>query len=803
MLRNYLKIAFRNLWKNKTYASINILGLAVAFSAAILLFLTAHFELSFDGFQENKYHIFKVYRKVIKPDKEEVGTALPEPFLPALRADFPNEVKHATRIRDGQTQIVLGNKTIIESVNFVDADFLKMFSFKLLKGNRNTALNDLRNVVLNQTIAERVFGSQDPIGKTLNLNLGGQVQGFMVAGVTEKAPDNSTIENAIMLRFEADPEYQNTKGRWENQYHDVYLQLADNVSSGAFEKRLKTFTAKYYAKDIKQLKSEGAKPDERGEVISARLLALADEHFAAKIGSQAIAKTYPIVLLVICGLVLLIACINFVNLSIARSLSRAKEVGMRKALGALKGQIVGQFWGEALLICVVASVLGCGLAALAMPQYNALFRSQLTFKYLQNPMVVGMLILAFVVITFVAGGYPAWLVARFNTVEVLKGKIKASGRSGGLRNALILVQFSIAALLIIGTLVVWKQIDFMRNKPLGFNEAQVVSIPVSGEIKGERVLEMMRNKLANQPAVLSLTGSDINIGRGKDGSGFKSVFGFLMQGKTYSTNGLNVDYDYIKTLGMKLVQGRDFSRAFADKGNSVVINQTMAKQLGFKNPVGQRIALDSNPTIVGVVEDYHFESLKNKIDAMTFFLQSDFGIHYIFVKIAPENSVETMALLEKTYQGISPNSAFLGSFLDENTDNQYRREERIAKIFVSAATLAILLSCLGLFAISLLLVQQRVKEIGIRKVLGASVVSVMTLLSKDFLKLVLVAVVIASPVAYYLMNKWLADFAYRTEISWLIFAATGALLATIAFLTVGYQAIRAALMNPVESLKTE
>ncbi len=803
MLRNYLKIAFRNLWKNKTYASINILGLAVAFASAMLLFLTAHFELSFDDFQENKDHIFKVYRKVIKPDKIALGTTLPEPFLPALRADFPTKIKYATRIRDGRVQIVIGNKTIDESLNFVDADFFKMFSFKLLKGNRNTALNDLRSVVINQEIAQKIFGQKDPIGQTINLNLGGQIQGFIVSGVTEKAPDNSTIENAVMLRFEMDPEYQKMKGNWNAQYHDVYLQLTDNVNATTFEKQLKNFTVKYYAKEIGQLKSEGAKPDERNEVISTRLLSLTEEHFTEKIGSQAIAKSYPVMLLIICGFVVLIACINFVNLSIARSLTRAKEVGMRKALGALKSQVVGQFWGEALLICTVAFVLACAVAALLMPQYNALFRSQLSFEYFKNPVIVAILALAFVVITLVAGGYPAWLVARFNTVEVLKGKIRVSGQSGGIRNTLIVVQFSIAALLVIGTLVVWNQIEFMRNKPLGFNEAQVVSIPVGGEVSGERTLEMMRNKLANQPNILSLTGSDINLGRGKDGSGYKSVFGFLMNEKNYTTNGLNVDYDYIKTLDMKLLQGRDFSKSFADKNNSIVINQTMAKQLGFKNPIGQQIPLDSSKTIVGVVADYHFESLKNKIEAMTFFLQSDFGINYIFVKIAPNNSVQTMALLEKTYKKISPKSEFLGSFLDENTNNQYRKEERISKIFVSAASLAILLSCLGLFAISLMMVQQRVKEIGVRKVLGASVGSVVRLLSKDFLKLVLMSVIIASPVAYYFMDLWLADFAYRTSISWWVFAATAILSVSIALLTVGYQAIRAALMNPVESLRSE
>ncbi len=804
MLRNYIKIAFRNLWKNKSYASINILGLAVAFASAMLLFLTAHFELSFDDFQENKDRIHKVYFKINKPDKERLVTNMPEPMLPSLRADFPTEIKYATRIVDQKTQVILGNKSIDQSINYVDADFLKMFSFKMLKGNRNTALTDLRNVVLNSEVAEKIFGQEDPMGKIINLNVGGQTQGFVVSGITEKSPENSTIENEIIVRFEADPEYQKMKGRWDAQYHIVYVQLAENVDAEALEKRMKTFTTKYYADEIKQLKSEGAKPDERGEVKSIRLMSLNDEHFNEKMGAGSISKTYPIALLIICGLIVLIACINFINLSIARSLTRAKEVGMRKALGALKSQVVGQFWGEALLICVLAFLIGCGLAVLLLPEYNALFISHLSLNYFQKPVVVFILFFAFVIITLVAGGYPAWLVARFNTVEVLKGKVKSSSRSGHIRNALIVIQFSIAALMMIGTLVVWNQLNFMRSKPLGFNESQVVSIPVNGDVSGARILEIMRNKLANQPNVLSLTGSDINLGKGKDGSAYKSVYGFIMDGKEVSTNGRNVDYDFIKTLDMKLLQGRDFSRTFpADRKNSIVINETMVKQLGFKNPIGQHIPLDSSKTIVGVVADFHFESLKNKIDAITFFLQNDFGIGYILVKIAPNNAVQTMALLEKTYREASPKAQFLGSFLDENTNNQYRKEERISKIFVSAAILAILLSCLGLFAISLMMVQQRFKEIGVRKVLGASVGSVVLLLSKDFLKLVVVAVLLASPVAYYFMDLWLSDFAYRTDIRWWIFVATAVLSLSIALLTVGYQAIRAALMNPVESLKSE
>lgn len=807
MLKNYFKIALRNLWKNKSYTSINIIGLSIAFGCATLLFLTAYFEFTYDDFQANKDRIFKTYFKINRPDKTDYQANLSTPFTPALKADFSGEVKYATRIVGDGVQIVQGDKTIDEQVSYVDADFLKMFSFKMLKGNPDVALNDLRSVVLNEGVAEKIFDKADPIGKTIKMNFGGRIENFVVTGVMEKAPRNSSIENYMLMRFENNPEYQQTKDQWDSDYHDVYIQLADKVDYLSFEKRLKPFTEKYYKGNIEQLKKDGAKPDERGEVRSTRLLPLPEMHFNKQAGGgYSVDIAYPYILLIISGLVLLIACINFINLSIARSMTRAKEVGMRKALGALKAQIVGQFWGEAFIICILAFSMGCILATSLMPQYNTLFRSSLTIDNLLNPVVGILLLISLLVITLIAGGYPALVVAKFNTAEVLKGKIKVSSRSGGIRSALIVAQFSIAILLISCTLVIWKQIDYLQNKPLGFDETQVISIPVGNEIQGGKVLDFIRNKLANESKIVSISGADINIGRGKDGSGYKSVYGFEMEGKSYRTNGLNIDYDYVKTLGLTLVAGRDFSREFpSDKERACVVNETMVKQLGFKDPIGKRIALGDSlgKTIVGVVKDYHFESLRNKIEAMTYFLQGDFGISYIFIKIIPETPKTTIELIGKAYKEIAPKSEFRPSFLDENTNNQYKREERMSQIVMSAAVLTIILSCMGLFAIALMMMAQRTKEIGIRKVLGASVPNLVVLLSKEFVVLVLIAILIATPIGYYLMNKWVQDFAYRTDITWWVFGIAGVVALLIALFTVSYQSIRAALMNPIKSLKSE
>lgn len=807
MLKNYFKIALRNLWKNKSYTSINIIGLSIAFGCAILLFLTAYFEFTYDDFQANKDRIFRTYFKINQPEKIEYQSNLSTPLTPALKSDFNAEIKYATRIVSSGVQIVQDEKTIDEDIRYVDADFLKMFSFKMLKGNADVALNDLRSVVLNEEVAEKIFDKADPIGKTVKLNFGGRIESFVVTGVMEKAPKNSSIENDMLMRFENNPEYKDSKEKWDSNYHDVYVQLADKVDYLSFERRLKSFTEKYYKGSIEQLKKDGAKPDERGEVRSLRLLPMPEMHFNKQAGgSRSIDITYPYILLVISGLVLLIACINFINLSIARSMTRAKEVGMRKALGALKAQIVGQFWGEAFIICIVAFGIGSTLATTLMPQYNTLFRSNLTSDNLLNPIVGILLLISFLIITLIAGGYPALAVAKFNTVEVLKGKVKVSSRSGGIRSALIVAQFSIAILLISCTLIIWKQINYLRNQPLGFDQTQIISIPVGNEVQGSKVLDFMRNKLANESHIVSITGADINIGRGKDGSGYKSVYSFEMEGKTYRTNGLSIDYDYVKTLGLTLVAGREFSREFpSDKDRACIVNETMVKHLGYKDPIGKKVALGDSigKTIVGVVKDYHFESLKNKIEAITFLYQGDFGVNYIFVKLTPETPKTTIDLIGKVYKEIAPKSEYMPSFLDENTDNQYKKEERMSQIVMSAAVLTIILSCMGLFAIALMMMAQRTKEIGIRKVLGASVPNLVALLSREFVVLVLIAILIASPLAYYLMDKWVQDFAYRTDISWWVFGLAGAVALLIALFTVSYQSIRAALMNPVRSLKSE
>ena len=804
MLRSYLKIAWRNLIRNKAYAVINGMGLSVAFGAAALLLLAAQFEWSFDQFHANKGQVYRLSLKEVRADRVESQTNMPVPMMPALKAAYAGQIRSATRYEEGHGQLIRADRTWSGDVLYVDADFLRLFSFPFLVGNGRAGLHDPNQVVLSRRVATSVFGTDNPVGQTLTLNVGGQRKPFVVSGVIADAPINSTLRNDVLVRFENFPEYESVRDRWNWRNHDVFLQLADGISGVDFERSLQPFVRKQYANDIAVAKRNGAQPDERGEVLSLRLTALADLHFDRLNDSKAIDPVYPIILLGVSLLILLIAGINFVNLSTTRSLGRAKEVGMRKALGAGLGQIVGQFWGEALLVCLAAFGVGLLLAIALLEPYNRLFVGHLSWTQLGQPTVWGGLLIGFVLVTGVAGGYPAWLMGQLPAVAVLKGRLGSMVRVGLVRNTLIVVQFAVSVLLIGCTLIVWQQIRYVRDKPLGYAPEQVISIPVGYETDGYRLLTYLREHLSNQPSIVSITGADLNLGQGKDGSSGRSRFGFGIEEKPYQTNAVNIDFDYEKTLGLRLIAGRNLSRQYAtDSTQACLINESMARQLGRANPVGLNLPLNGGKTIVGVVSDYHFESLRDQIGPMTLFFNKPFGLSYLFVRVRADAPATTMALLERTYRAAAPRSVFQGTFLTQNISNQYQKEQRLATVLIAGAWLAILLSCVGLFAVALMTIQARTKEIGVRKVLGASVTSITALLAGDFLKLVGIAIVIASPLAWWTMNRWLQDFAYKIDIEWWVFALAGLLAVGIALLTVGFQSVKAALSDPVKSLRSE
>ena len=810
MLRNYLKIALRTLWKHKTHTVINVLGLAVAFASATLLFLTATFELSFDRFHADADRIYRTNFVIQDPKGVERSASMPYPLAPTLKQTYP-ELEGVTRYQEGNGLITYGDRQLAKEIDGVDPDMLTMFSFVLKQGNRKTALNSLSSMVITENMAKDVFGTENPMGKTLRMTGEDGPKAFIVTGVLADFPNNSTLQFDAFVRIENAWNYADNKDKWDHTNHEVFVKVGTTaegtVGAATLEQRLKPFTQSYFQSVIRDQKVAGAQPDERGELFSIRLQPLLDVHFdTVAIQGAGTSRMYVYTLLLIGLFILVIAAINFVNLTLARSFTRAREVGVRKSLGALRGQLFTQLWGETLLTCGVGLAVGFGLAILLRRPFNALFNAQVSLETLLRPTTLLVILLTFLLVTLVSGGYPAWVMTRFQTVQVLKGTIRA-GKSGLLRNGLIVTQFAIACLLIISTFVVVRQINFLRNASLGFNKEQVISIPVGNEVTGTYALSQLRNRLASNPNVVSISGTRINIGRGLDGSSSRSMTGFMHKGKEITTDWLRVDYDYLQTLGIKLLGGRDFSRQYAtDSVSSVLVTASFAKELGEKQPVGTFFQTDSAGTkyqIIGVVPDFHLYALREKVKPITMHLLQNRDIGYLLVRVTPQSMVPMMETLKREWRQIAPKSEFQGSFLDENTDRWYRKEEKLSQMYTLAAGIAIALSCMGLFAIALLTIQQRTKEIGVRKVLGASVTSIVALLSKDFLKLVLIAIVIASPIAWYAMNRWLQDFAYKITIDWWVFALAGLLAVGIALLTVSFQSIKAALMNPVKSLRSE
>jgi putative ABC transport system permease protein len=804
MLKNYLKIAWRNLKKHKAYTAINLIGLIVAFSSSILVFLAAYFDLSFDSFHAKAKNTFRIYTQRQMPTGVDYNTVMAYPMAPALKKEFA-EIKYAARIKYGSGAVRYNGKDFNKMIRTTDADFLQLFSFPMLSGNAATALNDLSNIVISKYMASAVFGTENPMNKTIQVKLDNHWKSFIVTGVLDDFPKNSSIQYDGLVRIENADGYAENKEEWNNRQHEVFIQLADNINPKQFEKKLQPFINKNNPPDLDELKKLGISPDKNGNYRSLLLMPLTDIHFFNQ-AANGVDKTYVYTLFLLAFFIMLIASINFINLSIARSFTRAKEVGVRKSIGADKKQLFLQIWGESLLICFIAFIIGLGVAYFLLPGFRTLFATELPFSFILQPVTVILLLGCFVLVSLISGGYPALVMSGFNTIQILKGKLTLKKR-GAFRNGLIVVQFSIAILLICSTIIVLQQLNFLRNMPLGFNKQQVISVPISRSADGGQFIQKMRNELAMEPNVLSISGTDINIGDGLDGSNSRSTSGFDYGDKSIQSDWLYVDYDYLKTLDIKLLAGRDFNRSFpTDSTTSIIINESTARQMGDKDVIGKFLQPDTSQPklqVIGVIPDFHLYSLHEKVQQLTIQMGRGNDMSYAMVRVAPGSMVSMMDKVKGFWKKQFPGEEFKGSFLDENTDRWFKTEERLSKIYSIAAGIAIVISCMGLFAIALLMIEQRIKEIGVRKTLGASVQTLVTMLCKDFIKLVFVAIIIATPLAWYFMHGWLKDFPYRINIQWWVFALTGLLAIIIALLTVSFQSIRAALMNPVKSLRSE
>jgi putative ABC transport system permease protein len=807
MLKNYIKTAWRNLWKGRIFNLMNLVGLAIAIACCTLIFLTVFYEFTYDRFHTNLNNIYQIYTTANRAEGAEVTSSVPVPLTPALKAEYP-AVKYITRSANAGALIKYGNKELDQNLHFVDEDFLKMFTFPLIEGNANQVLSGLNNVVITQATAKALFGSEPALNKTVLLNINNVQQPFIVSGILQDISTHSSIEFDLLVRFEHYPTYAANKNAWDNRTHIAMVQFNDGYDASLFSGQLSSFVRKHFVQTFDLLKKDGAKPNAKGDVFWLDIVPFSNNHFATNLGGvegNPVSKTYPVSLIAIGCFILIIACINFINLSVARGFTRAREVGVRKTLGATKGQLLIQFWTETIMVCLASMVVGLLLCTALINQFKAIFKSRISLSMLIDPVTLLGIVLLFLLVTAIAGFYPALMMVRYKTVAVLKGNV-ANTKPGKLRNTLLVVQFSLSTLLIICTIITWQQITYLQNKPLGYNKTQVLSIPVSRGLVGEKALQLMRNELKNHAEVASVTGAYMNMGRGNDGSSRMSVLGFNLGDKEIRTHIQRVDYDYLKTLDINLVEGREFNPDFAGDSTAVIINETMAKQLGGKNVLGSFVPMYDSVAkvqVVGIMKDYNFRSLHEDIAPLTLTMDKSYEINYIFVKVKPGNLVTSYDAVKKSWNRQYPNTEFKGSWINENTERQYLNERRLSGIFVSGAVIAIVISCIGLLAISIMIVLQRTKEIGIRKVLGSSIGSIVLLLSMDFVKLVLLAAVIAFPVAWWLMNNWLQSFAYRITIQWWVFAVATLLAIILAFITISFQSVKAALANPVKSLRSE
>jgi putative ABC transport system permease protein len=794
MLTNYLKIALRNLLRHKIYSAINIVGLAVGVACCIVIVLYVADELGVDRFHRNGDHIYRLMRKTEISGTS--GIAAPwtsAQFTPLLRNAYPDEIRDIVRVLPTDGLMRNGNKAFKEPhVVFADPNFFTVFSYPLVQGNPASVLTNPNSIVISQAVAQKYFGSESPIGKVLQFE---NKYDCLVTGVFSASSGNSHLEFDIvgsLGMFAERPWF--TQIMSNNLY--TYLRLADNVRAEELEAKLKQFVGNYFNESSNRT----------GSRLTLQLQALRDIYFYAAppyVCARHGDKSNIYLFSLIAAIILSIACMNFMNLATARSIGRAKEVGMRKVMGAYRVNLIFQFLGESVLISGIAILVALVLVELMLPAFNAFSGRTLSVPY-SDPMSVLLLLASIIVVGVIAGSYPAFFLSSFQPVVTLKGKFKARRSSVLFRSGLVVMQFVISTMLIIGTIVMMQQLQFMNTKSLGFDKEQTVLVKIdNADIYENR--ERFKSLLLQNPVITSVSAMS-----GEPG-GFHDSFAFTVQGKEHEAQKLRTvftDEFYAKTLGIKLVTGRDFSRSFAnDAQASILLNESAVRHLGWRKDeaVGKILRMNMRDTsskmVVGIVEDFHFSSLKEDIEPLAISISDDQRV--FAVKLRAGNIGASIAAIEQVWHIASPKHPFEYTFLDESYARLYKNEQQQRTLMGTFSIIAIVVSCLGLFGLTAFTAESRMKEIGVRKVLGASVTSIIGLLSKDFLRLVGVAILIAAPLSYWLSRKWLQDFAYHMDLSWWVFALSGAVAVVIAFATVASQAWRAARQNPVNTLRSE
>ncbi len=805
MFKNHLKVAWRSLVRNKGYSFINIFGLAVGMAACLLILLFIRNELSYDRHNEHFARIQRVAAHVRFGGMEDSISVVPAPLAAAVLREFP-EVEAAVRLR-GQGNFIVsrGAQSFTESrFIFADASLFRVFTLPLRRGDPHTALAEPQTIVLSETTARKYFGVEDPVGRVLRLD---NENDYRVTGVFCDIPASSHFQFDLIASLASLAESRETA--WTDNSSCTYLLLRPNSDPAALQAKFTAFVRKYVGPDIQRI--TGRSIDEffaSGARLSYFLQPLADIHLRSQLRAEiGVNGDIRIVYIfsAIALLILAIAAVNFLNLATARSSGQAREAGVRKVLGSVRSQLVGQYLTDSLLLSGLAAGLTLLLAALALPFFNHLAGKQLQLGGADFVFTVAVTLVMALLVGLLAGSYPAWRLSAARPAEVLKGRL-ATGVSGGrLRGALVVFQFAISITLVIATLVVSRQLDYIQKKNLGFDREQVLILG-NAYLLGDQA-ETLKNEMLQAGGVLHATVSGFLPVPSTRSDIATAPRGQPIDARSVLVQQWRVDADYIRTMGMRLVAGRDFSRSPADNFDAVIINQAAARQFNWPDPLGQKISFPTGShseiqrTVIGVVEDFHFETLRSPIAPLTLFIGKSRG--NIAFRFQGENVAGILGNLKRLWQRLAPGQPFEYSFMDESFVAQYRSEQQLGTIFAVFATLAIFIACLGLLALASFLAEKRTKEIGIRKVVGASESQIVTLLSREFVKWVAIAALIAWPLAYYAMHRWLQGFAYRTKLGAGLFLLSSLLTLLIAILTVRFQAVRAARANPVDSLRYE
>ena len=818
MIRTYFKIAWNNLRKNKVFSFINIFGLAAGLACCMLITLYIRNEVSYDKYHKHAADIYQLGTNFIREGKETKMSGTPAPVAQAMQFEYP-EIEQTTRLlalfNEDKTLLQYNEKnaapqSFYETKGYIaDSAFFRVFTYDFLEGNPATALNEPRTVVLSEEIARKIFGNQPALNKLLHISSGTNGDyDFMVTGVFRPVSKPSHIDARFFLSFKGG-EIEQLANRMATNFANnnmffTYLQLKPGTDVAALQAKFPAFIDKYAGKDLKA----------QGFYKKQFLTKLTDIHLYSGMNQNVTppgSVTYLYILTSIALFTLLIACINFMNLSTARSSKRSAEVGIRKVLGAEKSALVRQFLGESVFMSLIAFVFAFALVWFLLPAFNKLAGKELSLSFSQNTITIAAFLVLSVITGIVAGIYPAFYLSSFRPVKVLKGRFSNSLAAVSLRKGLVVFQFVISVALIISSVVIASQMRYLRSADLGFDKDQQVVIPLRSAT-AKQMYPSLKNELAKLPGVTNVGASLFNPGVFNPSDNLLYKEGQTMN-DAKRTRMNWVDAGYLQTLNIKPVAGRLFSEAFpADTSFRMVLNETAIRDIGFpsaQDAVGKKVYFDYQGQqygfeIVGVVKDFHFEDLHLPITPYGYQLNSNLdNFNYMLVHTRGADMKALLSSIGAGWHRLNPNEPFEYNFLDEEFQKNYQAEDRLAGIVGYFTMIAILICCLGLFGLAAFSAEQRVKEIGVRKVLGASVSGIVGLLSKDFLKLVFVAIVIASPLAWYIMNKWLQDFAYRVDISWWVFAVAGAGAVLIAFITIGFQAIRAATVNPVKSLRTE